>query len=146
MIKRFYVHNFRCLENFELPISGLPSTLLIGANGAGKTTVGPALEILQRIARGINRVPDLVQPKDVLGRKGVPVRFEIEAELYGKTYGYSIAFEFPKASRSFAYLKRSFRLLATPCTRARALKCLLLQQATKSKASFSSIGISRPSL
>jgi predicted ATPase len=47
-------------ENFELPLSGNHSILLIGKNGAGKTTVGLALEILQRIARGTNRVGELV--------------------------------------------------------------------------------------
>jgi len=37
VIRRLYVHNFRCLENFELPISGRSSALLIGTNGSGKT-------------------------------------------------------------------------------------------------------------
>lgn len=97
MIRRLYVHNFRCLENFELSISGLSSVLLIGKNGAGKTTVGLALEILQRIARGTNRVSDLVRPKDVTGgRTDVPMRFEIEVELGAKIYEYIIAFEFPE--------------------------------------------------
>jgi predicted ATPase len=65
MMRRFYIHNFRCLENFELPVPGHSSVLLIGKNGSGKTTVGLALEILQRIARGTNRVDDLVKPKDL---------------------------------------------------------------------------------
>ncbi len=96
VIRRFYVHNFRCLENFELPISGLPSVLLIGNNGSGKTTVGLALEILQKIARGTNRVGDLVKPKDFArGRSDVPMRFEIEVELGGEIYDYTVAFEFP---------------------------------------------------
>jgi len=96
VIKRFYIHNFRCLLNFELPIQGRPSVLLIGQNGAGKTTVGFALEILQKIARGTNRVGELVKPKD-LGR-GVansPMRFEIEVELDRRAYAYSLAFEYP---------------------------------------------------
>lgn len=97
VIRRLYVHNFRCLENFELPISGKSSALLIGKNGAGKTTVGLALEILQRIARGTNRVGDLLDPKDLTrGRTDVPVRFEVEVELEGKIYGYAVAFEFPE--------------------------------------------------
>lgn len=95
VIRRLYIHNFRCLENFELPIAGLSSALLIGKNGAGKTTVGLALEILQRIARGTNRVGDLVKPKDIAqGREDTPVRFEIEVELNRKIYAYGIAFEF----------------------------------------------------
>lgn len=97
MIRRLYIHNFRCLENFELPISGQPSVLLIGKNGAGKTTVGLALEILQKIARGTNRVKDLVKPKDrTRGREDVPMRFEIEVELDNKVYEYIIAFELPE--------------------------------------------------
>jgi predicted ATPase len=97
VIRRFYVHNFRCLENFELPVAGLSSVLLIGNNGSGKTTVGRALEILQKIARGTNRVGDLVKPKDLSrGRMDVPMRFEIEIELAGGIYEYAIAFEFPE--------------------------------------------------
>src|SRR5271157_3444358 len=95
-MRRLYVHNFRCLENFELPVSGQSSLLLIGKNGSGKTTVGLALLVLQKIARGTNRVGELVRPEDLSrGRADVPMRFEIEVELEAQTYGYSIAFEFP---------------------------------------------------
>jgi len=95
VIRRLYVNNFRCLENFDLRIGGQSSVLLIGKNGSGKTAVGHALEILQRIARGTNRVDDLVKPKDLyLGRIDAPVRFEIEAELQEKKiFEYVIAFE-----------------------------------------------------
>lgn len=106
MIKRLYVHNFRCLENFELPISGLASALLIGKNGAGKTTIARALEILQKIARGTNRVGDLVKPGDLShGRTDAPVRFEIEMGLRShagvgpKVLAYTVAFEFPQGFR-----------------------------------------------
>jgi predicted ATPase len=100
VIRRLYVHNFRCLENFELPVSGQSSVLLIGNNGSGKTTVGLALEVLQRIARGTNRVDNLVKPKDLArGRSDVPMRFEIEIELNAKIYEYIIAFELPEGSK-----------------------------------------------
>jgi ABC-type cobalamin/Fe3+-siderophores transport system ATPase subunit len=94
VIRRFYVHNFRCLENFELPIAGQSSVLLIGKNGSGKTTVMRALEILQKIARGTNRVSQFVEPKDFgRGRTEVPMRFEIEVNLDGAgTFAYGIAF------------------------------------------------------
>ena len=96
MISRFYVHNFRCLENFELPLADRQSALLVGKNGSGKTTVGFALEILQKIARGTNRVDDLVKPNDLArGQIDVSMRFEIEVKLRAQTYKYIIAFDFP---------------------------------------------------
>jgi predicted ATPase len=115
VIKRLYVHNFRCLENFELPISGRSSTLLIGKNGAGKTTVSHALEILQNIVRGTNRVRDLVEPKDLSrGRADVPMRFEIEVELGATTYGYAIAFEFPEGFRELRVLEEKLTVDGKP--------------------------------
>jgi predicted ATP-binding protein involved in virulence len=96
MIRRLYVHNFRCLESFELSLRDQHSVLLIGKNGSGKTTVSLALEVLQKIGRGTNRVKDLVRPKDLSrGRSDVPMRFELEVELGQEVYQYIIAFEFP---------------------------------------------------
>jgi predicted ATPase len=106
VIRRLHVHNFRCLENFELPISGKSSVLLIGKNGAGKTTVGLALEILQKIARGTNRVGDLIGPKDLArGRADVPMRFEIEIELEARIYQFTIAFELPTGFKELRVLE-----------------------------------------
>lgn len=96
MLQRLYIHNFRCLENFELKTGAISSALLIGRNGSGKSTIKLALEIFQRIGRGINRVGELVQPKDFArGRSDVPMRFEIEVMLGGKQYQYILALEFP---------------------------------------------------
>jgi AAA15 family ATPase/GTPase len=120
VIRRLYVHNFRCLENFELPLSGQSSVLLIGKNGAGKTTVGLALEILQRIARSTNRIGDLVKPKD-LTRKGVPMRFEIEVDLESQIYSYVIALEFPPGFKELRVLEEKLAVNGEPIyTRERA--------------------------
>jgi predicted ATPase len=100
MIERFYVHNFRCLQNFELPIAGKPSSLLIGKNGTGKSTVGFVLEILQRIARGTNRVGQLVKPSDIShDGSNVPLRIEIEVKLDDNLFQYQLAFELPLTFR-----------------------------------------------
>lgn len=106
VIRRFYVHNFRCLENFELKIADQSSVLLIGKNGSGKTTVGSALQVLQKIARGTNRVGELVKPKDLArGRSDVPMRFEIEVDLRDKIYSYTLALELPAGFKELRVLE-----------------------------------------
>lgn len=92
-------------------IGDKPSVLLIGKNGVGKSTVSFALALLQSIARGTNRVGQLVKPKDFslgLGRTDVvkrpedassdnpPMRFEVDVELEGTLYQYRLALEFPE--------------------------------------------------
>lgn len=113
MIQRLYVHNFRCLENFKLPVSGQSSALLIGNNGSGKTTVGLALEILQKIARDTSRVGDLIRPID-LTRSHVPARFEIEVKLASVSYEYAVAFEFPMGFRELRVLEEKLAIDGQP--------------------------------
>jgi energy-coupling factor transporter ATP-binding protein EcfA2 len=111
MIQRLYVNNFRCLENFELPLNGRASTLLVGSNGAGKSTVRFALEMLQRIARGANRVGVLVKPKDFfLDRSDAPMRFEVDVELGGHQYQYRLALELPANFRELRVLQEQLAL------------------------------------
>ncbi len=94
---------------------GQSSVLLIGKNGSGKTTVGLALEILQKIARGTNRVDDLLKPKDLArGRTDVPVRFEIEVELEAGIYEYVIAFEFPAGFKELRVLEEKLAVDGKP--------------------------------
>ncbi len=94
MIQRLYVHNFKCLENFELHTHNLTSALLIGKNGSGKSTICLALEIFQSIGRGINRVGQLVNAKDFTrNNSNIPMRFEIELLINATVYKYSLSLE-----------------------------------------------------
>lgn len=137
VIRRLYVNNYRCLQNFDLPISGKPSTLLIGGNGAGKTTVGFALEILQKIARGTNRVGDLVKPKDFTrGITDVPMRFEIEVELDSKIYGYSIAFELPEGFKELRILAEKLEFDGSPVYAREVAQVHLSREGQAKEASF----------
>ena len=97
MIQRLYIHNFRCLENFELLLKGISSALLIGKNGSGKSTIAYALEILQSIGRGTNRVGELIEHGDFTRENtDVPIRFEIETLLNEKLYKYILVLELPE--------------------------------------------------
>ncbi len=120
MIQRLYINNFRCLENFELKIQGIPSALLIGKNGAGKSTIASALEVLQKISRGINRMRDLeklklISPKDFArGKSDVPIRFEIEVLLNDKLYKYILAFDLPEKFKELRVFEEQLLVAGDP--------------------------------
>ncbi len=108
MIERLYIHNFRCLENFEFKPGDATSVLLIGKNGSGKSTLAKALSVLQRVGRGVTRTGELVKPSDfTLGRKNVPMRFSIEVRLANRLYAYTLALELPDRFKEFRVLEES---------------------------------------
>jgi len=115
MLQRLYIHNFRCLENFELALKGLPSALLIGKNGSGKSTIAFALELLQSIGRGANRVGNLVQRKDFTrGRSYVPMRFEIEVLLDNRLFKYVLALDLPDNFRELRVCEEKLSVADKP--------------------------------
>jgi len=108
MIERLYVQNFRCLGSVSLDFSGKSSALIIGKNGAGKSTIRKALMVFQRICRGSSRVDKLITPKDFfLHDLAKPMRFEITVALSGKRYVYAISFDWPENFREARILDES---------------------------------------
>lgn len=102
MLQRLYVNNYRCLENFELNLKDMPSALLIGKNGSGKSTIVNVFEIFQKIGRGVTRVDQLISFDDFTNsRFDVPIRFEIEVLLEDFIYKYHLAFELLNNTKKF---------------------------------------------
>ena len=142
MIQRIYVHNFRCLENFELKLGSLSSALLIGKNGSGKSTLRKVLEVLQSIARqsigqGENRVGKLVDPKDfAYGRSNIPMRFEVEVLLNKELYKYELALELPAGFKELRVLEERLTVagnIVFSRKNAQVLLCQNRQQNQESK-------------
>lgn len=137
MIQRLYVHNFRCLENFELTLKGMPSALLNGKNGTGKSTIAKALEIFQSISRGTNRVRDLVMLKDfTCGRSDVPMRFEIEVLLDENLYKYVLAFELPEKFRELRVFEEQLLVSGYPIYSRKEAQVTLHNSANNLEAEF----------
>ena len=63
MIKRLYVDNFRCLENFELNFDSI--NLFLGDNGAGKSTVFDVLGKLQLLITSGDAVEEIFKQSDL---------------------------------------------------------------------------------
>ncbi|MGG6242383.1 AAA family ATPase [Nodosilinea sp. AN01ver1] len=115
MLQRLYVHNFRCLENFEFSLKEMSSALLIGRNGAGKSTIASSLELFQSIGRGANRVGRLIRPKDFSqGRSNIPIRFEIEVLLEDTLYKYVLALELPEGFRELRVFEEQLLVSGDP--------------------------------
>ncbi len=137
MFKRIYVHNFRCLENLSLPLGDSSSALLIGKNGSGKSTVSFALELLQNVARGTNRVGQLVKPKDFfLGRSDAPMRFEVDVELDARLYQYSLALELPPGFKELRVLSERLTVAGQPIYARDHARVSLARTSQDTKAEF----------
>jgi predicted ATPase len=143
MLQRIYIHNYRCLENFELTFKEIPSILMIGKNGVGKSTVANALEVFQSVGRGINRVGKLVQSKDFArGRSDVPIRFEIEVLLKDKLYKYILAFDLPEKFKELRVFEEQFSVAGNLIYSRKEAK-VDFYNTLKSSESFGSFSVDR---
>ena len=58
VLKRLYVDNYKCMVNFEFVPQA--TQLILGANGAGKSSVFDVLLMLRRFITGQDRLEQLV--------------------------------------------------------------------------------------
>lgn len=111
MLERLYVHNYRCLENFEFKPGPSSSVLLIGKNGAGKSTIRQVLAVLQAIGLGEGQVKNLVKESDFTrGRSDTPMRFELTLNLGGQHHHYALALELPAGFRQLRVLSEALSI------------------------------------
>ena len=106
MLQRLYIHNFKTFQNFELKPEGRHSSLLLGKNGAGKSSVAHALRVLQSVGRGVNRVGQLVTPRHFFGgHTAAPMRLEVDVVLQGQNFRYNLALELPEKFKELRVLE-----------------------------------------
>ena len=80
MLKRIHIDNYKCFSNFDLTFGDL--TLLLGANGCGKSAMIEVVGMLRDFIRGDGRVGKLFPAAD-LGKwtKKFEQSFELEFDL-----------------------------------------------------------------
>lgn len=94
MIKSLYVDHYRCLENFTVDFADRSSVLLLGRNGAGKSTVLNVLLLLQRMAFGEVDIGELFALTDFsFGETSRPITIRIEFTRQGVAFAYQIVVE-----------------------------------------------------
>ncbi len=95
MIRRIYLHNFRCFLNFELDLNDCQ--LLMGPNGGGKTALFDALNGLRRLIVDSERIETVFPPSELaMGFAGQDSVMQIELDIDGNggRYRYGVAIEF----------------------------------------------------
>ncbi|MEI6651759.1 MAG: AAA family ATPase [Chlorobiaceae bacterium] len=142
MLQRLYVHNYRCLENFELIVKGIPSALLIGKNGSGKSTIARVLELFQSISQGVNRMSELsrlnlVSPKDFSrGKADVPIRFELEVLLEETLFTYTLALDLPEKFRELRVFEEQLLVAGEPIYSRKEASVTLFKSQQNREAQF----------
>ncbi|MBM4060661.1 MAG: hypothetical protein FJ265_06145 [Planctomycetes bacterium] len=100
MLKRLFVDNYKCLVNFEVEFQ--ESSLLLGANGSGKSSILDIVFALRLLLSGLAKVTDAeVFPTSTLTRwqqRTVQV-VELVAQIGGEPLTYRIEIEHEKPTR-----------------------------------------------
>lgn len=90
MLKRLYVDNFKCLDDFEIAFDG--HALLMGANGSGKSTVVEVLERLRRFLVGGEKAGDCFPPSTrTRWRDEARQTFKLEIEWQGSVLSWDVS-------------------------------------------------------
>ena len=94
MIRRLYIDNYKCFSNFELRLDKLPCSMIIGANGSGKSTVAEVLSCFSAIGRGVSDINGILpkSAKSVLktAQDSGIITLEIEVGDANRVWVYSI--------------------------------------------------------
>jgi predicted ATPase len=94
VLRRIYVHNYKCLQNFELELQ--ETVLLLGANGAGKTAVLDIVYGLRKLLSAEAKITDEVafHPATLTRWQTDPKQvFEIDVEVGAESFRYRLEIE-----------------------------------------------------
>jgi len=95
VLKRLYVHNYKCLVNFEIKFDQ-DISLFLGTNGSGKSTVFEVLTKLRRVIVGEEKVDNIFDRTDSprwLKPELSDMRFELDIEIGSSVYRYLLVLE-----------------------------------------------------
>lgn len=93
MLKRLYVDNYKCMVNFEFVPQA--TQLILGANGAGKSSVFDVLLMLRRFITGQDKLERLVDVSTLTAwDKRTQQTFELDLQGESGLYSYRLVLEY----------------------------------------------------
>lgn len=109
MIERLYVDNFRCLVNCEIKLGR--TTLLLGANGAGKSSVFDVASRLRHFVGNAGTASELFPAADLTAWQNLNgQRFELDLRSERGLYRYALKLEHAQDRRRCRVMHESLRL------------------------------------
>lgn len=94
MLQELYINNYKSLVNFTLPIKNI--NLILGGNGAGKSTVFEVLSKLQMFITGVNRwmLIKIFPPETLTRWQDTQLQhFELRLNIQNRIYHYKLILE-----------------------------------------------------
>lgn len=96
MLKKIYINNYRCFQNFTINFDEQHTALCLGGNGSGKSTLFKVVEIFQKIGRGEAQLKELIQKQDFsFNNTNLPISLEIQVQINGQDYQYKLELDWP---------------------------------------------------
>jgi predicted ATPase len=100
MLNRIYIDNYKCCVNLEVKFNSI--NLLLGENGAGKSTIFEVLHKLQGLVSRSQEISKLFSFEDLTRwQTTYRQRFELELEGNNGRYKYELEIEFDRARSNF---------------------------------------------
>lgn len=130
MLKRLYVHNYKCLVNFEINFDK-DISLFLGANGSGKSTVFEVLTKLHRVIIDEEKVENIFDFNDLpRWLKSNPIektelRFEFDIEIDKLAFNYQLGIEFSNLDREFNIKEESLSMSSILMVQSKGEKTVL---------------------
>ncbi len=109
MLTKMYVHNYRCLVNFEIEFDSL--MLLLGANGSGKTSLFDILYCIRKLVVDNAKVYEVFTADDLtVWLDSQQQIFELHVEGNGGSYVLQVSCRASKRTWKAKIEKRNIKL------------------------------------
>ena len=108
VLRRIYVHNYKCLQNFELELQ--ETVLLLGTNGSGKTAVLDVIYGLRKLLSAEAKITDEVafHPATLMRWQTDPKQvFEIDVEVGEESFRYRLEIEHADGGKQSRVVRES---------------------------------------